>query len=196
MLLAYFVLPAGFDPPLGILTVSGRFAPAACFFGLLAAPIPKGDWRRFVSLPAVLIAVLALTNIAIKYRTFADYMRPLPELVAKCRREENILTISANPHWYAPTTGLAPFRLLPAWVQVLHGGYAPDWWERPIPFPFRVTHPLPAPSWVDPRPDPVSLRGPYGCVLTHRLTQTLPKDQWQLRASAGEWNLYRRRSKE
>jgi hypothetical protein len=193
MLVAYLVFPQDFSEPVGILIVSGRFAPVVMFFFLLSAPVPSRDWRRWLALPAIPIALIALLNVTTKYRTFAEYMRPLPRLVAKCDPHDDVLTLSMDPQTFPSVSELAPFRLLPSWVQVLHGGYAPDSWPRPIPFPFIVKQALPAPSWMGPQPAPQFLNGPYQCVLAHRLQQALPHHQWKLRGREGEWTVYHRK---
>lgn len=193
MLAGYLVLPEGFAGQVGILYVSGRIAPAVSLFFLLAPAIRAADPRRFLALASVPITLLLVLEIGSRYQQFARYMQPLPELLAQCSPDADVLTINMPPHALPQVSELAPFRLLPAWVQVVHGGYAPDAWDRPIPFPFRVTHPLPAPSWLDPRPQPEFLNAPYRCLFAHQLTSALPGRGWRLAAQRGPWTLYRRK---
>lgn len=190
MFAGYLTLPLHFGEPSPILIVSGRLAPAAFYFLLLSAAISARDVRRWLALTGVVISLVMAVHITGKYRKFARYMQPLPALVARCPADSDLLTANLEPHAFPQTTDMDPFRLLPAWVQVLHGGFAPDYWVRPIPFPFAVKRTMPTPTWLAPTPRPEHLAAAQ-CVVGHYLQQR-PRG-FKLIERVGDWSLYIRR---
>jgi hypothetical protein len=78
-----------------------------------------------------------------------------------------------------------------SWVQVVHGGFNPSFFERPIPFPFVIRQQLPAPPWRQhQRFFPFLQTDVYGCVLTMDMP-TLPSPRYTLARKEGAFALYR-----
>lgn len=186
----YLVLPEHFGAPVYMWIARGRIAPVVAFFFLLAPPITEVSPLRFVAAASALaIAVLPLQMVA-RYRAFGGEMASMERVLEACPAEANVLTIRVGDQMHEGYD-VPVFRQLPSWVQVMRGGYSPQWFIRPVPFPFEVKRKLPAPHWraherYGPSLDPTV----YGCVLTHRLESELQGGAWQLAAAEGEFRLY------
>lgn len=188
----YLTLPAHCSQPIDIWILAGRFAPFVCFFFALAPRLRPGTPQRWLALLWLPLAIGVPLHVAAHYRAFAASMRPLPQLVARCAPGEEILTVSMYPQTDPEVMG-SPFRFLSAWVQLLHGGgFSPNYWRRPIPFPFRVTRELAAPDWSEGHTYADFLPGPYGCVIGHHLPDPHPGGVFTELAREGEWSVYRR----
>lgn len=192
LLVPYFVLPDHFNEPVYVWVARGRLAPLIVFFFLLSPAIDERHWARPVAAVLGLVAAgIVPLQIAHAYRPFARQMAGLPEVLKACPKSAQILTLRMGgadvppPGFYVPA-----LRQLSSWVQVLHGGYNPSMFPRPVPFPFAVKKALPAPDWrlhefYQPFLDPKI----FGCVLTHNLP-ALADGRYQLARRSGDFALF------
>jgi hypothetical protein len=190
----YFILPEHFEPPVYLWIARGRLAPLVAFFLLLSPLIGPHGRLRWMTAATLLLAVYVPASAAVAYHRFGREMQALEDVLEACPTGMEVLTIRLGGDTIPPTGYDTPvYRELSSWVQVMHGGYNPSFFERPISFPFTVTNRLPAPHWrrhhlyrdyLKPRV--------FGCVLGMNLRGPLPSDLFVPAKRAGPFTLYLR----
>jgi hypothetical protein len=186
----YLVLPEHFNEPVYMWIARGRVATLVAFFALVSPPIPPASRLRFVASGAAVALLSIPLAMSVTYRAYGREIADMERVLSTCPAGAQVLTIrvgdQAQDGLYVPV-----FRQLPSLVQTMRGGYSPQFFPRPIPFPFEVTRHLPAPHWrMHERYRPYLLPAVYGCVLTHRLSARLPSATWRLAAEQGDFRLY------
>ena len=191
LLALYLVMPEHLNDPVYLWIARGRLAPAIGYFVLLSAPVRPASGTRWLAASAGVAACLLIcVPTAREYRDFDRYMQGMAEVLEACPRDAQILTVRLGDHMY-PGLDVPVFRQLPSWVQVIHGGYNPSSFPRPIPFPFREIRQLPAPWW--PRHDlywPLLNPNIFGCVLFLQHSGPIPNREWVLAREVGPWQLF------
>jgi hypothetical protein len=191
LLALYFVLPDHFNEPVYVWIARGRLAPLIAFFFLLSPAISERHWARPIAAVLAFVAATIPLEIARAYRPFAQQMQGMVEVLKACPANAQVLTLRPGGSDVPPAGFLVPaLRQLPSWVQVVHGGYNPSAFPRPVPFPFATKKQLPAPEWrahefYQPFLDPTI----FGCVLTHNLP-ALGDERYQLARRSGEFALF------
>lgn len=191
LLALYFVLPDHFNEPIYVWVARGRLAPLIAFFLLLSPAIHERHWARPIAAVLAFVAATIPLEIARAYRPFARQMQGMVEVLKVCPSNAQILTLRIGGADLPPPGFLVPvLRQLPSWVQVVHGGYNPSSFPRPVPFPFAIKKQLPAPEWrqhdfYQPFLDPSI----FGCVLTHNLP-ALNDPRYQLARKSGDFALF------
>lgn len=195
LLALYLILPEHLNEPVYLWIARGRLAPAIGFFLLLSAPVSPSARTRWLAAAAGFVACLLVTvPTARRYREFDGYMRGMARVLAACPRDAQILTVRLGDHMF-PGLDVPVFRQLPSWVQVVHGGYNPSSFPRPIPFPFRELRQLPAPWW--PRHDLYAAYlnpNVFGCVLFLQHRGSFAGRDFRLKSEEGPWQLFVRTS--
>ncbi|HKU42396.1 MAG TPA: hypothetical protein VJR89_29760 [Polyangiales bacterium] len=191
LLALYLIMPEHLNEPVYLWIARGRLAPAIGFFALLSAPVTRTARVRWL---AAVVGVAACLLIGVptarRYREFDAYMRGMARVLQACPRDAQILTVRLGDHMF-PGLDVPVFRQLPSWVQVIHGGYNPSSFPRPIPFPFRELRQLPAPWW--PRHDLYwAYLNPniFGCVLFLQHLGPIPGNDFWLKSEDGPWQLF------
>jgi hypothetical protein len=191
LVVLYLVMPEHLNEPVYLWIARGRLAPAIGFFVLLGAPVGRASRTRWLAGAAGLAACLMVSvPTARRYREFDAYMHGMADVLEACPSGAQILTVRLGDHMF-PGLDVPVFRQLPSWVQVIHGGYNPSSFPRPIPFPFRELRQLPAPWW--PRHDLYwSFLNPniFGCVLFLQHSGPIPGREWRLASEEGPWQLF------
>jgi len=190
MLGLYFVLPEHFYPPVYLWLARGRVAALAAFF-LLLGPALRDDMRaRWLALGVALIGACVPLQTALANWRFGQRMGAFERVVVACPADTQVLTVRIGGE-DAITEGFDQpvFRQLPSWVQVVHGGFSPAQFPRPIAFPFAIKQSLPALHWRHHERYPhFLLPEVFGCVLTVNLE--LPEGGYRLARKEGEFALY------
>jgi hypothetical protein len=148
-----------------------------------------------LALAVALVGAIVPISTALAYREFDQHMGSFERVLQACPPGEQILTIRIDGS-DTPTPGFDQpvYRQLPSWVQVVHGGYNPSEFPRPIPFPFFMKKSLPSPHWRGhDQYAPLLQPAVFGCVLTMNLPQRLPENLYGLAREDGNFALYRRR---
>jgi hypothetical protein len=191
LLALYFVLPDHFEEPVYVWIARGRFAAIAAFFLLLTPDVQPSSRLRIVALLSATLGACVPLECFVQYRVFAARMHGMENVLAACPAGEEILTLRMDGERPPPGYDVPVFRQLSSWVQVVHGGFTPLYFPRPIPFPFAIKKALPSPrgrghedyAWLL-KPDE------FGCVLTMGLAAPLPPQLYQEAARDGEWVLW------
>jgi hypothetical protein len=189
----YFTLPEHFEQPVYLWIARGRIAPLVGFFLLLAPGIDRRSKARFFAAAAAAAALYVPLSTAVAYGGFGTDMAHFERVLAACPLEERVLTLSIksdeDPY---PGFNVPVMRELSSWVQVVHGGFAPLSFGRPIPFPFETKKTLPSPYWR--RHDlyrSYLIPSIYGCVLTWNARLTSLHPLYPLALKQGDFALYR-----
>jgi hypothetical protein len=191
LLALYFVLPDHFSDPVYLWIARGRFAAIAGFFLLLAPDVQEASALRYAAALSALAGAYVPGVCLVQYRAFGKRMRGMEQVLAACPAGEEILTLRMDGERPPPGYDVPVFRELSSWVQVVHGGFTPLYFPRPIPFPFSIKKALPSPrgrghedyAWLL-KPDE------FGCVLTMGLATPLPARLYREAARDGEWALW------
>jgi len=188
----YMLLPNHFAKPVYLWIACGRVAPLVAFFLLLSPAIEDGMRARWLVLPIALVGALVPLSAARVYRTFGTEMRSFEHVLSVCPPDAQVLTIAiGGADSIAQGLDQPVFRQLSSWVQVLHGGYNPAEFPRPIPFPFATTHKLPAPHWRHhERYESVLAPEVFGCVLTMKLGEQVKLPGYALGKKEGGFALW------
>jgi hypothetical protein len=189
---AYIVLPQHFEEPAYLWIARGRLAAPIAFFLLLSPAIAVGSIARWLAVGGALLGAAVPLAMIGSYHQFDRDMAGMAHVLARCPAHAQVLTL--RPDWAdKPPRGydVPVYRELASWVQVVHGGFNPSFFERPIPFPFVIRQKLPAPPWRQhQRFFPFLQPDVYGCVLTMNMA-TLPSPRYTLAAKEGAFALYR-----
>jgi hypothetical protein len=186
----YLVMPEHLNEPVYMWIARGRIAPAIGFFFLLSCPLRPGSTARWVALAAALAATPLYFEMGVQYRDFGRFMNGMENVLDACPAQAQVLTIRLGNQNF-PGIDVPVLRELSSWVQVVHGGYSPLRFERPIAFPFTVIRTLPAPDWR--QHDyfwPYLLSRKFGCALFLGYFGDLPGKSWSLARTEGLWKLY------
>lgn len=188
--LAYFVLPEHFAEPAYLWIARGRLAAPIAFFLLLSPAIAARSLARWLALGGALLGVVVPLVMIGAYRQFGRDMAAMEHVLAACPATSQILTLRPGGEDKPPAGYDVPvYRELVSWVQVVHGGFNPSFFERPIPFPFEIIHALPAPHWRQhQRYFPFLQPDVFRCVVTMNLTPQT--DRFRLARKEGAFALY------
>jgi hypothetical protein len=190
LLVLYLVLPEHLNEPVYMWIARGRIGPAIGFFLLLSPPLQHRSRGRWIVLIAALAALPLYFEIGRRYWAFGHHMKGMESVLEVCPPDEQVLTVRLGDNKVSGFD-VPVMRELSSWVQVVHGGYAPMHFDRPIPFPFIKKATLPAPYWtnherflfyLDPRR--------YGCVVVYGKYRDFSGPSWKLTQSLGMWKLY------
>lgn len=163
----FFLLPYHFQRPVYLWEAAGRFALPAVFFLILGVPAPAPSRRSLLPYAALVLMALAWPlHLAREYRAFDRDQAPLGRAISELEADERVLTLSREPREH-PGFDPAVFTQLASRVQILHGGFSPSFWRRPIPFPFRVKERPAAPGWRNHGRVSARVLESYDVVLTH-----------------------------
>ncbi|MEY4509087.1 MAG: hypothetical protein RLZZ450_1209 [Pseudomonadota bacterium] len=164
----YMLLPNHFAKPVYMWIACGRVAPVAAFFLLLSPAIAEGMRARWLVLVAALLGALIPLRTALAYRSFGREMFAFENVLAVCPKGQQVLTIAlGGADRLAEGFDQPVYRQLASWVQVVHGGYNPSEFPRPVASPFAVTRRLPVPLWRHHERYAQYLKPElYGCVLS------------------------------
>lgn len=202
-LLLYLGLSEHFHAPVYMWIARGRLAPVVAFFLIVWTPLAPGARPRLMPLGIMLLLPLLCwlgVSTALRYRAFGQELAGMERVLEACPAGEEVLTLElGRPEREGePLHGdydLPVFRELPSWVQVVHGGgFTPEGWERPIPFPYVRKRTLAAPAFRHHRRSYrryLAVQG-YGCVLTHQQPDGLKLPGWVRCAEQGGFQLWRR----
>ena len=188
----YMLLPNHFAKPVYLWIACGRVAPLVAFFLSLSPAIDDAMRARWLVLPIVLVGALVPLSTALAYRTFGSELSTLERVLALCPRDAEVLTIAlGGADTLTEGFDQPVFRQLSSWVQVLHGGYNPSEFPRPIAFPFVTKHRLPAPPWRHHERYEQYLNPElYSCVLTMKLGEGVGLPGYELGRREGEFALW------
>jgi hypothetical protein len=88
------------------------------------------------------------------------------------------------------------YNQLPALVQIMHGGYNPGSWDRPIAFPYKLIKRLPSPPWDRQEVfNPRYHAGPYDYIIVRNEKRPIfspTMSEWRRVRREGDWTFYER----
>ncbi len=192
LLAFYFILPDHFNEPVYLWIARGRLAPVIAFFLLLSPPCGERSLLRWGAFATAVVGLSVPVRAALAYRGFGRTMASLEKVIDGCPRDAPLLTVQmGGTEKLEPEFDVVVWRHFASWVQVLHGGYSPQWFPRPIPFPFRIVRALPAPrmrvhndyrKFLDP--------GTFQCVLTMDFEGDILSPEYTLSGRQGRFALF------
>jgi hypothetical protein len=193
MTACYFVLPIHLVRPFDWFYCSGRFGTLLCFFAFLLPATSLRGARALLVLPAVVAAFVLPLHIASVYAGINRRARPLVKMVAQTRPGSNILALSMLERRDL-AVNVDHFNQLPALVQIMHGGYNPGSWDRPITFPYKLIKRLPSPPWNRQEAfHPHAHSGPYDYVIVRNEKRPIfppTMKEWRRVRREGDWTLW------
>lgn len=190
LLVLYLILPEHLNEPVYMWIARGRIAPAIGFFLLLSPPLQDKSRGRWIVLMAALAALPLYFETGRQYGAFGRHMKGMENALEACPPDEQVLTVRLGDQMVSGFD-VPVLRELSSWVQVVHGGYAPMSFNRPIPFPFIKKAALPAPYWLNHERFRYYLNPrKYGCVIVYGNHGDFSSPSWKLMQSLGMWNLY------
>ncbi|MBI5478096.1 MAG: hypothetical protein HY906_04530 [Deltaproteobacteria bacterium] len=198
MTVLYFALPIHLVRPFDWFYCSGRYGTLICFFAFLLPATSLRGARALLVLPAVVVAFILPLHVSARYAAFNRRAAPLLKMVAETRPGSNILAMSMAPG-SDPAVNVNCYNQLPAYVQILHGGYNPGSWDRPITFPYKLIKRLPSPPWDRQEAfNPRVHAGPYHYVIVRNEKRPIfpaTETEWRRVRREGDWTFYERISR-
>jgi hypothetical protein len=195
MVVLYFALPIHLVRPFDWFYCSGRYSTLICFFAFLLPATSLRGPRALLVLPAVVAAVILPLHLAETYALINRRAEPLVRMVAETRPGANILALSMLERRDL-LVNVDHYNQLPALVQIMHGGFNPGSWDRPITFPYKLIKRLPAPPWNRQEAfNPEHHAGPYDYIIVRNERRSIfpgPMTEWRRVRREGDWTLYER----
>jgi hypothetical protein len=195
MTVCYFVLPIHLVKPFDWWYMSGRFSTLICFFAFLLPATSLRGARALLVLPAVVAATILPLHLSAVYAGINRRAAPLVRMVAETRPGSNVLSLSMLQRRDL-AVNVDHFNQLPALVQIMHGGYNPGSWDRPITFPYKLIKRLASPPWNNQEAfNPRLHAGPYDYVIVRNEKRRIfppALREWRLVRREGDWTFYER----
>ena len=196
--LLYFALPTHLHRPEYIWILAGRCAPVALFFLFLTPKVELTGARVLLLAPAIALIAWLPWHVGSAYEPFDREMKVMTAMLEPLPPDSSTLAVPLPPNGQEGIPHPFVYNGLPAWIQVLRGGYATGRFERPNPrFPYVIKRELPAPTWRNPDPLlPWRQSALYDYLLLHNgpneahLRPAWRRD-WELVDQRGRWTLYR-----